>query len=178
MATELKVSLNLPPRLLAGEKVLHLKPMVWAASGKSVPSYRVSLSLPLIQEMGLYVTDRRVLLPCWLLRLVRLEWSAWFTGEDKTADQDHLETVAVGRSAFLGPYLELITCNPVAHWWRSRKARIRLFMKSPEPVCRLIFEDIRKRQAALGERLVRQRAHPVAEPFDQSRPTPAADPDR
>ena len=142
MATELKVSLNLPPRLLAGEKVLHLKPMVWAASGKSVPSYRVSLSLPLIQEMGLYVTDRRVLLPCWLLRLVRLEWSAWFTEEDKTADQDHLETVAVGRSAFLGPYLELITCNPVAHWWRSRKARIRLFMKSPEPVCRLIFEAL------------------------------------
>jgi len=41
-----------------------------------------------------------------------------------------------------------------------------------------IFEDIRKRQAALGERLVRQRAHPVAEPIDQSRPTPAADPDR
>jgi hypothetical protein len=140
MATARKVSLNLPPRLLAGEKMLHFKPMVWAISGKSLPSYRVSLSLPLIQEVGLCVTDRRVLLTCWLLRLIRFEWSAWFTGEDKTADQDHLETIAVGRSAFLGPYLELITSNPVVHWWRSRKARIRLYMKSPELVRPLISE--------------------------------------
>lgn len=29
-----------------------------------------------------------------------------------------------------------------------------------------IFEDLRKRQAALGERLVRQRAHRRAEPAD------------
>jgi hypothetical protein len=142
MAPELKVSLTLPPRLLAGEKVFHFKPIVWAASGKSLPNYRLSVSLPLIQEMALYVTDRRVLLPCWLLRLVRFEWSAWFAGEDQTADQDRLETVAVGRSAAFGPYLELVTCNPVEHWWRSRKARIRLFMKSPEPVCHLIFEAL------------------------------------
>ena len=142
MASELKVSLSLPVRLLAGERVLYFKPIVWGASGKSLPSYRLSLSLPLIQEMGLYITDRRVLLPCWLLRLVRFEWTAWFTGEDQTADEDHLESVAVGCNAFFGPYLELITCNPVGHWWRSRQARIRLFMKNPEPVCRLISEAL------------------------------------
>jgi hypothetical protein len=142
MASELKVSLSLPVRLRAGERVLYFKSIVWAASGKSLPSYRLSLSLPLIQEMGLYITDRRVLLPCWLLRLVRIEWTAWFTGENKTTGEDQLETVAVGRNAFLGPYLELITCNPVDHWWRSRKARIRLFMKNPEPVCRLISEAL------------------------------------
>ena len=143
MATELKVSLNLPARLLAGERVLYFKPIVWAASARSLPSYRLSFSLPLLQEMGLYITDRRIFLPCWLFRLFRFEWAAWFTWEDHTADQDHLETVAVGRNAFLGPYLEIITCNPVGHWWRGPKARIRLFMKNPEPVCRLISEALR-----------------------------------
>lgn len=142
MATELKVSLNLPARLLAGERVLYFKPIVWAASAKSLPSYRLSFSLPLLQEMGLCITDRRIFLPCWLFRLFRFEWAAWFTGEDHTADQDHLETVAVGRNAFLGPYLEIITCNPVEHWWRGPKARIRLFMKNPEPVRRLICEAL------------------------------------
>lgn len=29
-----------------------------------------------------------------------------------------------------------------------------------------IFEDLRKREAALGERLVRHRTHPIAEPAD------------
>jgi hypothetical protein len=143
MTTGLKVSLNLPPRLLAGEKVIYFQPCVWAASGKSLPSYRMSLSLPLIQEMGLYVTDRRVFLPCWLLRLVRFEWAAWFRSEDKSADQDQIEEVSVGRNLLLGRYLQLVTYDPVKHWWRSRKARIWLFMKDPESVCRLITEALR-----------------------------------
>ena len=143
MTTEMKVGVSLPPRLQAGERVLYFKPIVWAASGKSLPSYRLSLWLPFVQEMGLYITDRRVFLPCWLFRLFRFEWTAWLTGADQSTDQDHLETAAVGRKPFVGPYLELVTCNPVKHWWRSRNARVRLFMKDPDPLCRLLGERLR-----------------------------------
>jgi len=142
MKTGPQFSLSLPSRLLAGERVLYFKPIVWAASGKSLPSYRLSVSLPPIQEMALYITDQRLLLPCWVLRLFRVEWAAWFSAGDRTADQDHVVTVTVGRAALFGPYLELITCNPVEHWWRAREARVRLFMKHPEPVCRLIVQAL------------------------------------
>ncbi len=140
MSNAWTVSFSLAVRLLAGERVLYFKPMVWAASGKSLPNYRLSLSLPLVQEMGLYVTDRRVVLACWLFRLVRCEWTAWLRGGDAAADEDRVKTVAVGRNALLGPYLELIASNPVHHWWRSREARLRLFMKNPEALNRLLSE--------------------------------------
>lgn len=143
MKTESKVSLNLLPRLLAGERVLHCQPWLWAASGMSLPSYRVSLSLPLVQEMGLYVTDRRVLLSCWLFRLIRLEWAAWLVRKDESADQDSIKEVSVGRSPLLGRYLQLVTYDPVKHWWRSREARVRLFMKNPEPLFRFLTEALR-----------------------------------
>ena len=130
------------PRLEPGEKVLYFKSILWAVTGKSLPSYRASFSCPPIQEMGLYVTDRRVFLPGWVLRIFRVEWMAWFAETHKIADRDYVEAVSVGRNRLFGPYLELITCNPVQHWWRSRKARIRLFLKSPEPVCRLITETL------------------------------------
>ena len=143
MKTESCVSFHLLPRLLAGERVIHCQPWLWAASGKSLPSYRVSVSLPLLQEMGFYVTDRRLLLTCWLFRLVRFDWVAWFGRKEDSADQDSIKEVSVGRSPVLGRYLQIVTYNPVEHWWRSREGRIRLFMKKPEPLCRWLTEALR-----------------------------------
>jgi hypothetical protein len=142
MTTESRVGLSLLPRLFAGERVLYSRSWLWAASGKSLPSYRISFSLPLVQEMGLCITDKRVLLPCWLFRLIRFEWAAWFDVKDANADQDRVNGVSVGRAPLLGPYLQLVTYNPVRHWWRSCEARIRLFMKNPEPLCRLLQEQL------------------------------------
>ena len=137
-------SLNLFPRFLAGERVLHCQPWLWASSGKSLPSYRVSLSFPFVHEMGLCLTDRRVLLSCCLFRLIRVEWTAWLGSRAASADGDSIKEVSVGRSSWLGRYLQLVTYDPVEHWWRSREARIRFFMKNPEPLCRLIAEALEK----------------------------------
>ncbi len=137
----LELHLGPAPRLLAGEQVLYFKPVIWMVSGKSLPSYRIAPWLPLIQEMAFYVTNRRVLLPCWLmLRLVRFEWAAWLRREDSVPDQDVVQTAGTGRHPLLGPYLQLITVNPVPHWYRSRQARIRFYMKAPEIPCRLISD--------------------------------------
>jgi hypothetical protein len=145
MAMGLKIGVGLLPRLLADEKVLHVQPWVRAVSGKSWPSYRVSWSVPLIQEMGLYVTDRRVVLVCWLFRLLRLEWAAWFEVEEEGADQDQIQDVSVGRRSLGGDYLQITTRNPVRHWLRSPEARIRIGVKEPEVVGRLIRSALRPR---------------------------------
>ncbi len=142
METHSPAGLSLSPRFLAGEAVLYSKSFVWAVSGKSFPSYRVSIVLPPIQEMALYVTNRRVLLPCWMFRLVRFEWMAWFARADAAADQDCIQTASVGRTRFLGPYLELITSKSAQHRWRSATARIRIYVSDPETPCRLISEAL------------------------------------
>jgi len=141
----LGVGFALLPRLLPGERILYCKPWIWAVSGKSLPSYRVSLMIPLVQEAGLYVTDRRILLPCFVFRLVVLEFVAWFESEDESRGEERVREVCTGRSCLLGPYLEIVTHTAVKHWFRSPDARIRVFMGDPEPVCSIISEAVSDR---------------------------------
>jgi len=115
---------------------------MWAVSGKSLPSYRISLEVPLLQDISLYVTDQRVLLSGWVLRLLRVDWTGWFAVEDTSGDWDRITEVPVGRKPLFGQYLQLVTHNPVRHWWRSHEARIRLFMRNPEPLCRMLQQRL------------------------------------
>jgi hypothetical protein len=136
-----KTIFGLSPPLQSGEKNLYFKPIVWAVSAKSLPSYRISVSCPLLLQIGLLVTDRRVVLTCRVLGFFRLDWTAWFA--ETNSREDHLETVSTGCNRLFGPYLELSTRNPVRHWWRSSMARIRVCMKDPESIRRLISEASR-----------------------------------
>ena len=135
-----RVSLNLLPRLRTGEKVLYFKPWIWAASAKSLPSYRIFFIIPIVQEAGLYVTDRRVLIVYTLFRLVALEFSAWFEGKAESDDRERVKDVNVGRHSLCGSYLELLTYNPTKFRLRSHECRIRYYMSDPEPIYRAISE--------------------------------------
>lgn len=142
MLALLTKSLGVPLRPLDTETVLFSHPLLWLVSGKSLPSYRVSLTLPWLQEIGLYVTDQRVVLPYQISGLLKSDWTAWFDSEDEVSDRDQIEAVSTGRHPLLGPYLQLLTYNPAPHWWRSQQGRIRCYMKDPEPVCRVIAETM------------------------------------
>ena len=169
MNGESRFSLNLLPRLAAGERILHSQPWLWAASGKSLPSYRVSVSVPLVQEMGLCVTDRRVVLCAWVLRLFRFEWVAWFERQDQFADQDSIKEISVGRSRLFGRYLQLVTHDPVKHWWRSCETRVRLYMKNPESLSQSLNETLRMATPG-SEQIAAPNGGPAA-PVDNSEAT-------
>jgi len=135
------VSINVLPSFLSGEKVLFFKSWVWAASGKSWPSYRCWPSVPLLVEHGLYVTDRRVLHVFHLFRIIKQEESQWFEGKQGPGDNELVKDVSCGKSLLLGPYLDIVSENLlVKRWCRSPKVRLRLFMKKPESVRRIIAE--------------------------------------
>ena len=131
---------NVLPSLLAGEKVLFFKPWVWAASGKSLPTYRVWCSLPPVLEHGLYVTDRRVLHVFHFCRLITQECSQWFEGKQEPGYDESVKDVSVGTGPLLGPYLDVVSESLVKRWYRSRRLRLRLYMRNPESVCRIISE--------------------------------------
>lgn len=136
----IRTSINLLPSLRAGEKVLFLKRWVWVGSVKSLPTYRWWPSLPPIVEHGLYVTDRRVLHVFHIFRLLTQELSQWFESKGEPGDDELLKDVRGGRSLLLGPYLDIVSESLVKRWWRSPRCRLRLFMRSPESVRRIISE--------------------------------------
>jgi hypothetical protein len=133
-------SFNVLPSFLPGEKVLFFKMWVWAASGKSWPSYRWSFSVPPFMEQGLYVTDRRVLVVFYIFRTIKFEDSLWFEGRGEPGGNEFVKEVNVGKSRIVGPYLEVVSESSVKQWCRSPKIRLRLFMKNPEPIRRIIAE--------------------------------------
>lgn len=126
------VSLVLLPRFEPGERVLQSKGWIWAAVGKSLPAYRISISIPIIVESGLYVTPHRLVFVTLLFRLVLFQASVWFDGDEASAGHETVRSAACGRDRLFGPYLEIITENTARHWWRSHQVRLRLYMTKPE----------------------------------------------
>lgn len=127
-----RIKFNVLPSIGAEERVLYFKNWLWAASGKSLPSYRLFFSLPPLWEAGFYVTDRRVLLMSHVLRLFTFEISQWYQGADAADDEEFVRSTRVGRHRVLGPFLEVVSHNPVKRWYRSHELRIRFFIRNPE----------------------------------------------
>ena len=136
---------NMLPSLLAGEKVPFFKSRIGILSGKSFPNYRFTFSLPPLLDAGLYVTDRRVLLVFHIFRLLTQKFSQWFEGKEAPGDYELVKTVSVGKGFLLGPYLEVVSENLIGLWYRSRRCRIRLYMREPECVCRIISEAMKNK---------------------------------
>ncbi len=136
---------DLTPGLLPGERVLVVRRWVWAGSFRSLPSYRVFFSLPPLWEVGLYITDHRLLVVSYLFRLLTTEFSQWYEGKADPGDHDIIQEARVGRSSIGGSFLEIISDNPKRRWWRSSKARIRLFMGDADSTYRVISQAARFR---------------------------------
>lgn len=134
---------DLTPGLLPGETVLAVRRWLWRGSFRSLPSYRAFFSLPPLWEVGLYITDRRVLIVSHLFRLVTTEFSQWYQGKADPDDHDIIREARVGRSPLGGTFLEIISHNRRRRWWRSPKARMRLFLPNAESVGCVVREAAR-----------------------------------
>jgi len=143
----LRLKVNLHPFFHPGEKALFTEPWVWLMSWKSFPNFRVTFSIPPLSEAGMYVTDRRVLLIFHLFRIVTMESSFYLDENAQTGGNDCLKEVTVGHSRLFGPYLQMISENPQKKWYRSTRARIRIFMRNPESLRRIITAAMETRES-------------------------------
>lgn len=120
---------SLLPEFESGERILSSLPWAWMATGKSLPTYRVFAAIPIIAELGLYVTDRRLVFVASLFRILGIHSSIWFLDDQSRERLDHVTT---GRSSIFGPYVEIVSEDPHGHWWRSRVARIRIYTRNAD----------------------------------------------
>ena len=143
----IRLKFNLLPALHPGEKILFVKKWVGFCTGLSHPSYRCSFSLPPILDQGFYVTDRRVLHVFYIFRILAQEFDEWFEGKEKESkDTEFIKEIKVGRHWLCGSYLEIVSENSTQQWFRSKRLRIRIYMRNPEPVCRTITEAMGSNQ--------------------------------
>lgn len=139
-----RLGINMLPQFEPGEEVVYFKPWVWGASAKSLPTYRLYWSLPPLWEMGVYVTDRRVLVVTHLLRLLRSDYSIWFGEDAAFMGREVVRDVSVQSVPILGRCVEVVSEDRAWHWYRSHRLRLRLFTRDPEPIYATIAQRIRR----------------------------------
>jgi len=143
--TTFRISADVP--LVAGETVLSARQAVYVGSAFSWPSYRLFFSLPPLLEVGLLVTDQRVILHGLCLRLVAQVQSLWFAGD---ASREQLESVSVRRVPMAGDVLEVHSIESARRWYRSQRMRLRLFVRDAGEVAEIIERQLRGGGRAVG----------------------------
>jgi hypothetical protein len=92
------------------------------------------------------VTDRRALVVTHAFFGLAAQSAQWFEVRGDRVDAEHVREVRVGRSRLCGPFLDIVSEDPVRRWWRRPLLRVRLYMRDPERVRRAIADAM----AALG----------------------------
>jgi len=127
-----------------GERILAHVDGIRATLAKSPPALRGSVGIPLVQEISLSVTSRRVVVRAELfLGLFDADFCAWYEA-DAEGKREVLRGAALREDGVLGPSLEL-------HTERERPGRLR----SRSLALRLWGADLREAFATLPEGLRR-----------------------
>jgi len=97
------------PTLLPGETLRLHAPAIRGAVARSGPTFRATVSLPVIQDLDLFITDRRVIVRAELfLGLFDADYVAWFARSTAPAGADVLKSVQLTPEGPLGPVLTLV----------------------------------------------------------------------
>ena len=143
--TTIRITPDVP--VVAGETILCPRRTVYAGSASSWPTYRLFFSLPPLLEVGLLVTDHRVLLHGLCLRLVAHVQSLWFTRKD---GREQLDSVPAGRVPIFGDVLEFHSIESARRWYRSQRMWLRLFVRGAAEVAAIIERQLRHGRRAGG----------------------------
>src|ERR1051325_3181708 len=152
------LSLSPFPKLLPGERVVDFRGCIWRLSGKSVPSSRLFFSLPPLWRAALYVTDRRLVVVANAFWLINQEFSVWFREDAQTRNHEFLKDASAGKNSF-GSYVEVISENTCARWYRSRRARTRIYARDSERLLKTVLGAV-KGEVAQAPALARSSHEP------------------
>jgi hypothetical protein len=116
------------PSLEPGETLRLHVPDVRGAIGRSGLSYRMTASTPLVQDIDLFITDRRVIVRAELfLGLFDADYLAWFPSATAPAAGDILRQATLDNGGLLGPSLTLVAEVSRPSVWRGPEQRLQLF---------------------------------------------------
>jgi hypothetical protein len=104
-------------------------PAIRGAVVRSGPTFRATVHVPMIQDLDLFLTDRRVIVRAELfLGLFGADYVAWFPGSAAPDGGDVLRTVRLTAEGPLGPVLELTAKTGRPSLFRGPELRLALFL--------------------------------------------------
>lgn len=135
--------------LQPGESLRYTETGVKGAMGHSGISHRGTFPIPFIQELGCYITDRRVIVRAELfMGLFDTDFVAWFPGSRPEPDAELLLAGRLREIPLFGRCLELETEKDRPHILRGRKVRLQLFLPDPEAALEAIPAIVAERSHA------------------------------
>ena len=66
----------------------------------------------------------------------------WLKGKGELEDNEFIEETSVGQNFLLGMYLEIVSETFPRPWYRSHRARLRLYMRQAEAVHKIVAETM------------------------------------
>ena len=117
------------PTLAPGETLRLHASSVRGVVGRTGPTFRATTSIPLIQDIDLFITDRRVIIRAELfLGLFDADYVAWLPGAFAAAGADTLTSASAEEQRVLGPSLVLVATTARPSLWRGPELRLQLFL--------------------------------------------------
>jgi len=121
------------PELHAGEKLLAARPDVGFAVYKSGINYRIAPSLPVLQSVGFYITDRRAILRGELfMSLYDKDVDFWLPGHAPAPGDETITEVSADSVEVLGQFLRIATIADRPHVLREKTAAFQIFTRDAQ----------------------------------------------
>ena len=139
------LKLGRPTPLWGGETVLLEQRRFRAVSSTTLPSYRIGFNLPPLWRISLLVTNRRCLVLTDFFHCMTQEIGMWYPGQNPDNDPETITKVSCQTGLF-GRCLEIQTHNPDRRrrWLWSPNLTLRFFLKNPEVIEAVIFQQMSK----------------------------------
>ena len=117
------------PPLDSGEALRFHAPAIKGAVARTGPSFRATVSIPVIQDLDLFITDRRILVRAELfLGLIEADYVAWFPGATRPAEADSLSGAYLTPDGPLGPHLTLVARTGRTSPLRGPELKLALYL--------------------------------------------------
>lgn len=139
------------PNLHSNEVLLISLPSIGLALYKSGINYRAMPTLPLIQDIGLFITNHRAILRGEIfMSLYDKDIDFWFPDHAPSADSEIITAVQFGHSSVAGDSLKISTRSEKEHFLRAKDAEFQIFVKHaqdllqhfPAALVRPLAEDL------------------------------------
>lgn len=131
------------PSLQAGERLLAAEPDVGLTIYQSGINFRAAPTLPLVQNVGLYVTNRRAILRGEIfMNLYDKDVDFWLPRHAPNPGDETIVSVSVERGALMGDCLRIATRADRDHLLRAKDAVFQIFTANAESLARQFPAEI------------------------------------
>lgn len=134
--------MNHPP-LESGEALRFHAPAIKGAVARTGPTFRATVSIPVIQDLDLFITDRRIIVRAELfLGLFESDYVAWFPGATRPAGADLLSAVYLTPDGPLGPHLTLVAQTGRPSLLRGPELKLALYLANAAAAAAALPADL------------------------------------